>query len=271
METKELIYWVIIAAFVMPLLLSGILIWFFITFQKRKFQNELDKKDSLLREQSLIIEKQEAVEKERTRIASEMHDDLGSGLTTIRYLSDRALKNAVNEDEREHIQKIALQSNSLVSNMSEIIWAMNSRYDTLENLLSYLRHYASEYLEEYSIHLEWKQEIQHPELNLNGEIRRNVFLVMKEALHNIVKYAQSPKVKVEIIELEDSVQLVIRDFGLGFNIAIKEKMGNGLFNMEKRMKQIGASFEIKSDNCGTQIAIGLNTNEIKLSPKVENI
>ncbi|MBK8448898.1 MAG: histidine kinase dimerization/phosphoacceptor domain-containing protein [Saprospiraceae bacterium] len=78
----------------MPVLLSGLLIWFLVFYQKKKYTQQLEKKDLLLKQQNLIIENQQAIEKERNRIASEMHDDLGSGLTTIKYLSERALKQA---------------------------------------------------------------------------------------------------------------------------------------------------------------------------------
>src|SRR5687768_6170787 len=148
LKESETIYNIILVSFFMPIVLAGILIWFFISYQKKKNQNEIDKRDALLREQSLIIEKQQAVENERTRIASEMHDDLGSGLTTIRYLSDKALIQAKDSEEATQIKKIADHSNTLVRNMSEIIWAMNSRFDNTENLIGYLRRYASEYLDE---------------------------------------------------------------------------------------------------------------------------
>jgi len=98
------------------------------------YRRKLEKKNQLLREQALIIKNQQAIEHERTRIASEMHDDLGSGLTTIRYLSDKALMQAKDTEEVEQIQRIADHSNTLVRNMSEIIWAMNSRFDDAENL-----------------------------------------------------------------------------------------------------------------------------------------
>src|SRR6187549_1419839 len=145
MENENLVYQFALVSFLFPVLLGSILIWFIISYQKKKFQNETDKKDALLREQALLIESQQAIELERTRIASEMHDDLGSGLTTIRYLSDKALTQAKDAEEAIQIKKIADHSNDLVRNMSEIIWAMNARFDNADSLTSYLRRYASEY------------------------------------------------------------------------------------------------------------------------------
>ncbi|MBK8111958.1 MAG: hypothetical protein IPK46_17360 [Saprospiraceae bacterium] len=123
---------IILASFVMPLILSAILIWFFLAYQKKKHQAENAAKDAQLREQALIIEKQNALENERNRISAEMHDDLGSGLTRIRYLSDKALVHA-SETEKEEITKISAYANDLVRNMGEIIWAMNSRFDNAES------------------------------------------------------------------------------------------------------------------------------------------
>ncbi|MBK8622611.1 MAG: hypothetical protein IPN79_12865 [Saprospiraceae bacterium] len=141
------------------------------SFYKRK----IEKKNQLLREQSLIIEKQIAIEAERTRIATEMHDDLGSGLTKIRYLSERALKNTSDPDEIAQIKNIADQSNTLVSNMSEIIWALNSRFDTTENLIGYLRRYIVEYLEDHHIPHQLVTNHEHEDIPVTGEKRRNVF------------------------------------------------------------------------------------------------
>ncbi|MBK6353115.1 MAG: hypothetical protein IPF46_06860 [Saprospiraceae bacterium] len=219
------------------------------------YQRQIEKRDQILREQRLIIEKQEAVENERNRIASEMHDDLGSGLTTIRYLSDRALRNVSNQEEQSHIKKIADQSNSLVRNMSEIIWAMNSRFDTLENLMAYVRRYASEYLEEYKIILKWEQELEEGDRKLSGEKRRNVFLTIKEALHNVVKHSAATNLKISVKVDFNQVMITIQDDGHGFNIELAKDHGNGLYNMQKRMKQIGGDCQFSSSDKGTRLII----------------
>lgn len=217
------------------------------------YQRQIEKRDQVLREQKLIIDKQEAIERERNRIASEMHDDLGSGLTTIRYLSDRALKNVSNEEEQTHIKKIADQSNSLVRNMSEIIWAMNSRFDTVANLTAYIRRYASEYLEEYRIKLTWHQEMEEVDVRISGEKRRNVFLVIKEALHNVVKHASAKHVHISVTAHTDKVEIIIQDDGIGFNTDLVNDHGNGLHNMQKRMNQIGGDCRFLKEEKGTGI------------------
>lgn len=239
LEETNTIYWIILTSFVMPILLSIVLIWFFISYQKKKHQNELDRKDSLLREQSLIIEKQQAIENERTRIASEMHDDLGSGLTTIRYLSDKALLQAKNTDEASQIKRIADQSNTLVRNMSEIIWAMNARFDNTENLTSYLRRYASEFLDEHNLSLEFVADEEHNPVIIGGEKRRNVFLVFKEILHNTVKYSKANNIQITINSGDHYLIEIAEEASTGFDADASIQKGNGIFNCQKRMKSIG--------------------------------
>ncbi|NOT38759.1 MAG: hypothetical protein HOP11_15400 [Saprospiraceae bacterium] len=219
------------------------------------YKRQLEKKNLLLKQQQLIIEKQEAVEKERTRIASEMHDDLGSGLTTIKYLSDRALKNVSGDEEKVQIEKIADQSNTLVRNMSEIIWAMNSRFDNLGNLLSYIRRYTIEYLEEHKIQVQWEQLNIDEQSTLSGAKRRSIFLVIKEALHNIVKHSEANNVIIRCSEEGFKVRINVVDDGVGFDPLTAIEKGNGLYNMKNRMKEIAGNFEIIALEKGSKILI----------------
>ncbi len=225
--------------------------WWFITlvigtsiliiyyFVRSYYNRKLERSNQILREQAMIIEKQQAVENERTRIAAEMHDDLGSGLTTIRYLSDKALKG--NEDSKEinQIQRIADQSNMLIHKMSEIIWAMNSRYDNTEELIGYLRRYASEYMEEYNIPVHFilpEQEMK--EFTIGAEKRRNIFMVFKETLHNTVKHSQARSIEIRV-EVDKQFQIHISEMGgVGFDTTASFDKGNGLYNAGKRIKAI---------------------------------
>lgn len=219
------------------------------------YQRQLEKKDLLLREQRLVIEKQLAIENERNRIAGEMHDDLGSGLTTIRYLSDRALRNASTDDEKSQIQKIADQSNNLLRNMSEIIWALNLRNDTLENLIAYLRRYTSEYLEEHKILLRWDQDELPKDSKMSGEKRRNILLAIKEILHNLVKHAQAKEVNLNCRIVENQMQISVTDNGRGFDPTNLGGQGNGLFNLQRRMEALGGMAKIQSGKEGTHVCL----------------
>jgi signal transduction histidine kinase len=235
MQESDLI---ILVAFISPLFLSALLIWFFISYQKKQAQYESEKKDAQLREQELIIENQKAIEHERNRIAGEMHDELGSGLTIIRYLSDGVIERSMDESVKEDIHKIANYSTVLVSNMSEIIWAMNSRYDNLEGLVGYLRRYIVEYLEDHKMDFSFQTEGIQAEEIISGEKRRNIYLVVKEVLHNSIKYSKASKINITI-HYDCKLTIIIEEVGgVGFDPETYKNKGNGLYNIEKRMQQI---------------------------------
>lgn len=252
-EDQQLVQSIILTAFIVPIVLSGLLIGFIIFYQKKNLQRQLEKKDHLLREQNLKLEKHLAIEQERNRIASEMHDDLGSGLTTIKYLSEKALLQAETNDDRAQIQKIADQSQDLIRNMSEIIWALNLRNDNLGNLLAYLRRYSSEYLEDNRLKILWDQAEIPQELKVTGEKRRNVFLVVKELLHNIVKHAGATEVDIDTVLKDQSLTISIKDNGSGFDYESGLDQGNGLYNLARRIDSINGSWELKSDGKGTLV------------------
>ena len=211
------------------------------------YNQKLAKKDFELREQALIIEKQNALTAERTRIAGEMHDDLGGGLTTIKFLSQKLQRKISDEAHKTQLNKIVQHSQSLVNNMSEIIWAMNAGFDTLRNLIAYSRRFAFEYLEPYDIELSFNVEGDIDDVELTGEKRRNLFLIIKEALHNTVKYSKSTKASISFIVEEDFLQIYIVDEGVGFGEQV-DKFGNGLKNMRQRVEQMNGEITIKGND-----------------------
>ncbi|MBV6472678.1 MAG: hypothetical protein JPMHGGIA_00936 [Saprospiraceae bacterium] len=216
------------------------------------YLRQIERRDLVLREQKLLLDRQQAIEKERSRIAAEMHDDLGSGLTTIRYLSSRALRAASTEEERLQIGRIAEQSNDLVRSMSEIIWALNVRNDSLYNLLAYLRRYAFEYLEDRGLQIEWNQAASLQDAPLSGEKRRNVHLIAKEALHNIVRHSGASRVLVHAKEENGGfVSISICDNGHGFDPASIRDGANGLENMQRRAARISGKLDVATSPEGT--------------------
>ncbi|MBP6431131.1 MAG: hypothetical protein KA319_05140, partial [Ferruginibacter sp.] len=196
------------------------------------------------------LEKQVAVEHERTRIATDMHDDLGSGLTKITYLSQMALNKENNADDLQAIKKT---STELVESMSEIIWAMKEENNSLEDLVYYIKAYAIEYCTSNNlnctIHL---PEKLYPRIVV-GQNRRNIYLAVKEALHNIVKHAHAKSV-VLTASFSNQWVLSIKDDGIGFYQPTTEKHigGNGLKNIYKRIEAVRGHVEIKNNN-GTEL------------------
>jgi signal transduction histidine kinase len=199
-----------------------------------------------LEKQTALLEKQKAIEKERTRIATDMHDDLGAGLSTIRFLSEKVKRNSFSDVTKGDAEKIVTNSNDLVQKMNEIIWAMNEKNDTLEDLLYYTRSYAAEYCEENNLTCETHLPQNIPSIFVSGEIRRNVFLTVKESLHNIVKHASAEKVVIDF-NINSSLLVTVKDDGKGFS-ENRNDSGNGLRNMQKRMESVNGSFEIINSN-----------------------
>jgi len=202
-----------------------------------------------------IIKKQQALQAERSRIAAEMHDDLGSGLTKIKFLSQRMLKNINDIEQKSKLTKIIDNSQSLVSNMSEIIWAMNSGFDSVESVIAYCRRYAKEYLTDHEIELVYENLMGSERNQFTGERRRHLFLVFKELLHNIVKHSEASLVKMQWQISGDEILLSISDNGVGFEQEEWDTR-NGLNNMRQRISELNGTIKwVAESGTRTQISI----------------
>jgi len=202
-----------------------------------------------------IIKKHQALQAERSRIAAEMHDDLGSGLTKIKFLSQRMLKNINDIEQKSKLTKIIDNSQSLVSNMSEIIWAMNSGFDSVESVVAYCRRYAKEYLTDHEIELVYENLMGSERNEFTGERRRHLFLVFKELLHNIVKHSEASLVKMQWQISGDEILLSISDNGVGIDQE-EWDTGNGLNNMRQRISELNGTIAwVAESGTRTQISI----------------
>lgn len=205
-----------------------------------------------------LLEKQQAIEKERTRIATDMHDDFGASLSRIKFLSEKLqLLNPTDPGEKIDLEKISLYSDEMAEKMNEIVWALNQRYDSLGDLVSFCRSYASEYLQDKNIKLIFSSA-EHGEEKIQGEVRRNIFLVIKEALRNIVKHAAATEVTIRFSREAGGKQLVVTidDNGSGIDINNIRPFANGLENMKKRMADIHGTFSIENRG-GTRISMNI--------------
>jgi signal transduction histidine kinase/ligand-binding sensor domain-containing protein len=209
--------------------------------------------------QRVTLEKKQAIEKERTRIATDMHDDLGAGLSQIKFLSEAiGMKRQKHLPIEEEVSSIRSFSDEMIDKMGEIVWALNEKNDTLSDLLSYTRSYAVEYLAQNSIkcHVEEPDNISQD--YVSSEVRRNIYLTVKESLHNIVKHAQATEVFIKI-EISNWLSIQIRDNGIGINNSPKNSWGNGLVSMNNRVKELKGTFKIENME-GTLITIKVPLN-----------
>lgn len=195
-----------------------------------------------------ILEHQRAIERERARIARDLHDDLGASLTQIALLSELA-KADLDQPElaRTHLNQIFTTAGGLARLLNEIVWAVNPANDTLEQFTSHICKFSQDYLSLAGIRcrLDFPEFVPH--YPMPAPERHNLFLATKEALHNIVKHAQAGQVWLRLNLEADELTLLIEDDGKGCDaetvtVPSIGTVGDGLANMQKRMEQLGGRF-----------------------------
>lgn len=212
------------------------------------------------------LEQQQSLERERMRIARDMHDEMGSKLTKISFLSEHAQVDAESSGPlAQKIESIAQTSRDLLKTMDEIVWVVNPRNDTLENLAAYLSHYAVEYFQNTSLECELRLPPDIPNYPLSSETRHNLFLTFEEALNNVLKHSDATKVKIEMLMQGLAFQLIVTDNGKGFEVPAWSGLkhptpgardGNGLKNMRQRLAALGGECLISSQTGkGTVVTI----------------
>ncbi len=201
----------------------------------------------------LAVQLQHLLEKERARIARDIHDDLGARLTQIKLLSELAENRSQDRAAVEaHARRIALIARETTRSMDEIVWAMDPRNDTLDSLTSYLCKFAQDYLGVAGIRCRLDAPAQWPELNLPTDRRHNLFLAFKEALHNVVKHAAASEVRIRFDFDGRELAITVDDDGHGVRGTRSNRPGaaggngNGLKNMRHRMAEIGGRFIIEN-------------------------
>lgn len=215
------------------------------------------KQAELLNQQNTI---RQTEENERMRIAKDIHDELGSGLTKIKFLSEiLELKIKDNQQIKETLQSITGTSHQLIDNMRDMIWNMNPMNSTLDNLVARVREFSTEYLYDFPIEVTYDFPENIPSEKINIKISRNILMIVKESLQNIVKHANATKISVRI-EIQPVFKLVITENGIGFNLNEKTT-GNGLRNMIERSKDIGATLKMTSTSGeGSMLSLEKNMN-----------
>ena len=194
-----------------------------------------------------ILEHQNAIERERLRISRDMHDEIGSGLTRISILSSIAMNEKDNPARQAGLLKqISGIAGEVVDDMGEIIWAMNPRNDSSDSLISFLRQYAGNFLDSSGIEVAFDIKEDKTPRPISSEFRRNLFLIVKEALNNVVKHSGASLVRVKISAGTNLLYLSISDNGKGMESAVPRSGGNGLNNMRMRAESIGGQLTVSN-------------------------
>jgi signal transduction histidine kinase len=207
-------------------------------YQTQKKQDALKKK----------IDQQSMISNERDRISQDMHDNLGSGLTSIFYLA--------NTVDKEKFSKIKIKTGELIQNLSEIVWAMSDDKNNAEETIAFLKRYASEFYQSTNIEISFTSNLKNKNISINSFIRKNLFSIYKEILNNALKYSKATTIKVDI-NIDKLITLEIKDNGIGIpQEKLSKPSGNGIINIKKRVESLSGTLEIKNEN-GTYFYISI--------------
>jgi len=241
-------WWFILGSMVSILLFTALIVK---KIQEARYRSKLQE-----------LEQQNVINKERLRISKDMHDEIGASLTRISILSELARNKTSDTGETQRlINQINDISGNVVDEMSEIIWAINPKNDSLGSFAAYLRQYASNYLESTGILIHYHFPDEFPEALMLSEQRRNLFLIAKEALHNVVKHSSAHLVDLGLTYENGLLRLSVIDDGRGFHAPERVGAGNGLVNMQKRMEECGGSLKVYTEpgkGCSIEASIVLH-------------
>jgi signal transduction histidine kinase len=203
-------------------------------------------------------ERQRALEAERSRIARDLHDDLGSSLTEISVLASAGQRPQSGEISPAHLlHTIAGKARSLIAALDVIVWAVDPEDNSLQSLADYLSGYADEYFSHANISCRFKVPVSFPPITLDGRIRHELFMSVKEALNNVVRHAAATEVEFQMAVIDNALNMAIADNGKGFEPKI-ERQGHGIENLSGRLKKLGGSCIIESrPGGGTAVKICL--------------
>jgi signal transduction histidine kinase/ligand-binding sensor domain-containing protein len=205
------------------------------------------------------LEKQQALERERARIARDLHDDLGIGLTEIGLLGDLASAPATSGDgetSRGYLHEITGRARELVVMLDEIVWAINPAHDTSQSLSDYFLKFAQTLLHRASIRCRLDVAEPFQNCSLNAEERHQLFLAFKEALNNVIRHSGATEVQISLGFVADELIIRVEDNGHGLATAAVQGSSDGLIGMQDRLRHLGGRCEITGGaNGGTCVKL----------------
>jgi signal transduction histidine kinase len=198
-----------------------------------------------LKRQLRAARQKELIEKERARIARDLHDQLGANLTQVTLLGEMAEADKdLPAEIEQHAQQICATARDTTRSLDEIVWSLNPSNDTLEGLANYACKYAQDYFALAGVRFRSELPTHLPPAPILPEVRHNVFLAFKEAVNNVVKHAQATEARVKLQLEPGKFILTVADNGRGLGDVSEKKLRNGLKNMRKRLADVQGEFEI---------------------------
>ncbi len=235
--------WFYIALSLFIVLLVAAVVYFISTYRYRR--------------QLAEMERQKEIGRIRRRISSDLHDDIGAGLSKIAFMSDAAQMEAQDNPKlSSRFGRLSERAREMISTLNMIVWALNPQYDDLQSLLAYIKRKTGEFADDSPVRLDVLVPDEVPFISTTPEFRRNVYYIVNEAVHNAIRHSGSKLVSVCIIVHHDALQIEISDKGKGFNPSEPGSHSNGLLNMKRRTDELGGKLEIESKpGSGTKISV----------------
>jgi signal transduction histidine kinase len=197
----------------------------------------------------LMAEQSASLERERARIARDLHDDLGTALTGLALEADLARRNHAN-GAAPVLERISSGSRELADRMREVVWAINPRCDSVDDLVGFFTQYAGDFLGTAGFQCRLNLPAEINGLSLGTESRHQLFAAFKEALHNVVKHSKGSAVEIAIQAAEEILQIEIIDNGIGFSGVAPNGTGNGLKNLRERLETLGGEARFENAPAG---------------------
>jgi signal transduction histidine kinase len=253
-------WWTLRRALTIVAVLTGVLaialVW--ISLLRRKVEERTAQLQKQIEERQ-IVEQRRVMEQERTRVAQDLHDELGAGLTEMGLLGDLVKNPAVPIPEKnQYLGQMTDTARSLVASLDEIVWAVNPRYDSVASLASYYTLFAQRFLDLAGVACRPHMPASFPEYPLDSKGRHGLFLAFKEALNNVVRHSGATEVSLKIEVGQGELVISVTDNGHGFDSATEAAGGEGLQGMRHRLQHLGGGCEIRSKlGSGTEVELRL--------------
>ncbi len=220
--------------FIMALIITGLLFWF---INSRK-----------LARQKILFQQQMALQKQRSKITADLHDDIGASLSSLQ-INSAVANQLIHKNDKEQasivLDKIETQTHALADKIGDIIWSMKPGKEEFMTMSSRIKNFANEILSATNIVYEIKIDASIDTIVNDISIRKNIVLITKEAINNAVKYSNANRLTLDLQLIQNTLQLKITDNGTGFNVT--EINGNGINNMRKRVQELNGVFDIISN------------------------
>jgi signal transduction histidine kinase len=196
-------------------------------------------------------------EKLRNKISADLHDEIGSTLSSISIMSDMVAQKTTENRTSEVASEIRENAIVLMERMDDIVWSINPRNDSLENLLLRVKRFAGQLFEAKNIDYEIDINPDVEQVKMPMEVRQSIYLILKEAINNLVKHSKATKASIEVTQANSTLMVTIRDNGVGFN-ARGLSLGNGITSMKNRASDVKVKLSIDSEKGkGTVVKLNL--------------